>query len=215
MRGRYGTIASGFNVLALVGVLVLAPVSAARAEPPVVVLFGDSLTAGHGLPETDAFPAQLAAYLARRGVAARIVNAGVSGDTTSGGRARLAWALADKPDVVVLELGANDALRGIDPAVARRNLDAMIAEMKSRGITVLLTGMRAPPNLGRDYVAAFDGIFPDLARKHEVMLYPFFLDGVAARPALNQHDGLHPNKTGVALVVEGIGPYLVRLLAAL
>jgi acyl-CoA thioesterase-1 len=206
---------AGFNALALIGLLVLMPAAALRAEVPVVVLFGDSLTAGLGLPKKAGFAAQLSAYLKDRGVAARIVNSGVSGDTTSGGKARLNWALSEKPDAVVLELGANDALRGVDPAVARRNLDAMIAELKARDIAVLLAGMRAPPNLGRTYVADFDGIFPDLAAKHGVMLYPFFLDGVAARPELNQHDGLHPNEAGVARIVEGIGPYVMRLLKSL
>ncbi len=204
-----------FNVLALIGWLVVASGAAVQAEVPVVVLFGDSLTAGHGLLKGAAFPAQLGSYLERQGVAARIVNAGVSGDTSSGGRSRLAWTLAEKPDAVLLELGANDAMRGIDPALTRRNLDAILAELKARGIAVLLAGMRAPPNLGRDYVAAFDGLFPELAQKHGVMLYPFFLDGVAARPALNQRDGLHPNEAGVARIVEGIGPYLVRLLEKL
>ncbi len=186
----------------------------AGAEPdaPVVVVLGDSLTAGYGLPPEQAFPARLAARLAGSGVAARVVDAGVSGDTSAGGRARLDWVLGDKPDLVILELGANDALRGIDPAATRANLDDLVARLVARGIRVLLTGMRAPPNLGRDYGAEFAAIYPELAAKHRVALYPFFLDGVAAEPELNQADGIHPNARGVELIVGRIAPRVIQLL---
>jgi len=188
------------------------PGAQAGAEEPVVVVLGDSLTAGHGLAPEQAFPARLAARLAAAGVAARVVDAGVSGDTSAGGRARLDWVLGDAPDLVILELGGNDALRGIAPAVTRANLDAVIAGLVARGVRVLLAGMRAPPNLGRDYGAEFDAIYPELAAKHGVALYPFFLEGVAARAELNQGDGIHPNAQGVEVIVGGIAPQVMRLL---
>ena len=145
-----------------------------------------------------------------------MVNAGVSGDTTTGGRARLAWTLDGQkstPDLVILELGANDALRGISPALTRENLDAMLGMLAKRGVPVLLAGMMAPPNMGRDYETEFNAIYPDLAQKYGVTFYPFFLDGVAADPALNQADGMHPNPEGVKIVVGKIAPYVVRALA--
>ena len=138
--------------------------------------------------------------------------AGVAGDTSAGGRARLDWSLAERPDAAIVELGANDGLRGIDPASTRANLDAILAELKRRGIPVLLAGMYAPPNLGREYGAAFDAVYPGLAAKHGALLYPFFLDGVAVEPALNQPDGLHPNAAGVAVIVERILPYVMQVL---
>jgi acyl-CoA thioesterase-1 len=142
-----------------------------------------------------------------------VINGGVSGDTSAGGRARIDWALADKPDLVVVGLGANDALRGLDPAVTRANLDAILGTLKQRGIPALLVGMYAPPNLGRDYGERFKAIYPDLARKYDVPLYPFFLEGVALDPKLNQGDGMHPNAQGVAVMVRGILPYVTPLLA--
>jgi acyl-CoA thioesterase-1 len=142
----------------------------------------------------------------------RVINGGLSGDTTSGGLARLDWALADDPDLVIVELGANDALRGIAPAVTRENLDAILGKLKAAGVDVLLAGMRAPPNLGDDYALDFDGMFADLATKHDVALYPFFLADVAAVPRLNQDDGMHPNPDGIATIVENIVPYVKRLI---
>ena len=184
----------------------------AWAQDRIVLTFGDSLTAGYGLPAEDAFVARLQAALRQGGDAIVVRNGSVSGDTTSSGRARLAWTLAGKVDLVILELGANDSLRGVDPSVTRTNLDAILAELARRKIPVLLAGMLAPPNLGPEYEAAFNSIYPDLARQYGVRLYPFFLDGVAAEPALNQHDGLHPNAAGVRVIVAAITPYVLDLL---
>ncbi|MBV9373627.1 MAG: arylesterase, partial [Alphaproteobacteria bacterium] len=153
--------------------------SSAMARAPVILDFGDSLTAGYGIAAAQAFPARLEAWLHERRIAARVVNAGVSGDTTAGGLARLDWALADKPDLVILALGANDALRGIEPSAVRDNLDKMIEKIKAGGAKVLLLGMLAPPNWGDEYKRAFDRIFPELAHQHQLPLYPFFLEGVA------------------------------------
>ncbi len=160
----------------------------------------------------EAFPARLEAWLHQRGIEARVVNAGVSGDTTSGGLSRLDWALADRPDLVILALGANDALRGVDPATVRDNLDKMIQKIEACGAKLLLLGMLAPPNWGEEYKSAFDRIFPDLARAHHVPLYSFFLEGVAMKPELNQPDGLHPNEEGVAVLVDRIGPIVAGLV---
>ena len=179
---------------------------------PVILAFGDSLTAGFGLPAGQGFPEQLEQALRVRGIEARVVNAGVSGDTTAGGLARLDWSLAEKPDLVILELGANDMLRGIEPAEVRSNLDKMIAKIKASGAKLLLVGMRASPNWGKEYQKEFDRIYPELARAHGVALYPFFLDGVAMDPELNQPDGLHPNARGVARIVERIAPRVAELL---
>ncbi|MDP6708848.1 MAG: arylesterase [Alphaproteobacteria bacterium] len=200
---------------ALLGLFLslLFPHGAAAAER-VIVAFGDSLVAGYGLAQADAFPAVLQARLRRDGLDVRVRNAGVSGDTTAGGRARLDWALASPVDLVIVELGANDALRGVPPKTAKANLDAILARLKAKGVTVLIAGMRAPPNLGRGYVEAFDAIYPALAAKHALPLYPFFLEGVAARPELNQQDGLHPNAAGVRRIVEGIAPHVKAALPA-
>ncbi len=184
----------------------------AAAQSLAVLAFGDSLTAGFGLPVEAAFPARLEARLRADGIAARVVNAGVSGDTTTAGLARLDWALAEKPDIVILELGANDALRGIDPAVVRANLDAMIVKTLASGATLLLAGMRAPTNWGEEYRQKFDRLYPELAHARGVTLYPFFLDGVAMDPELNQADGLHPNARGVATLVERIAPSVADLI---
>jgi acyl-CoA thioesterase-1 len=202
----------GRFVRAIVICLALAPAAAAAATERTIVALGDSLTAGYGLPQKDAFAARLDAALDAAGIKARVVNAGVSGDTSAGGLARIDWLLAEKPDLVIVELGANDALRGLDPEETRRNLGAIIDRIKQAGARVLLAGMRAPPNMGRDYTAEFDRIFPDLAKQHKVPLYPFFLDGVAADPALNQADGIHPNAKGVAVIVDKILPPLIRAL---
>jgi len=184
----------------------------AAARVPEILAFGDSLTAGFGLPAEASFPSRLGARLKAEGIDAHIVNAGVSGDTTAGGLARLDWALADKPDIVILELGANDALRGIDPKIVRANLDAMINKIQASGAKLLILGMRAPPNWGEDYQRDFDRLYPELARAHRVTLYPFFLEGVAMDPKLNQPDGLHPNEQGVAALVDRIAPYLALLI---
>ena len=182
------------------------------ARTPEVLAFGDSLTAGLGLPPDQSFPARLEARLRKEGIAVRIVNAGVSGNTTTDGLARLDWSLADKPDVVMLSLGANDALLGIDPKLVRTNLDAMIAKIQASGAKLLLLGMLAPPNWGQDYQQAFDRIYPELAKAHGVPLYPFFLEGVAMDPKLNQPDGIHPNERGVAIIVDHIAPLLETLI---
>ena len=194
-------------------VLLAASASLPAAAETRLLAFGDSLTSGWGLPARDAFPAALERALHAAGRPdVRVIAAGVAGDTTAGGRARLGWSLADRPHAAIVELGANDGLRGIDPASTHANLDAILAELKRRGIPVLLAGMYAPPNLGREYGEAFDAIYPKLARKHGVALYPFFLDGVAVEPALNQPDGLHPNAEGVAVIVARILPYVMRVL---
>jgi acyl-CoA thioesterase I len=181
-------------------------------DPPVILALGDSLTAGYGLAQPDSFTVQLEAALAKAGTEAKIKNAGVSGDTSAGGRARLAWALAEKPDALMIELGANDGLRGLDPKRTEANLDAIIATAKGRGLPVLLTGMRAPPNLGVEYGEEFNSLFARLARKHEVLFYPFFLEGVAAVPTLNQADGIHPNRQGVAEIVRRLAPVVKELI---
>lgn len=199
----------GLAAVTLVVTLATAP---AAARTPEILVLGDSLTAGFGLPENEAFPAMLEARLRGEGIEVRVVNAGVSGDTTAGGLARLDWALADKPDFVILALGANDALRGIDPAIVRTNLDEMITKIQASGAKLLLLGMLAPPNWGEAYQRDFDRIYPDLAKAHGVPLYPFFLDGVAMDPKLNQPDGLHPNQKGVAVLVDHIAPLVAKLV---
>ncbi len=197
----------------LITLLGIATGRAPAAEAPVSILvLGDSLTAGYGLAAADSFPARLEVRLGLEGFPARVINAGVSGDTTAGGLARLDWALAERPRIVIVELGANDGLRAINPLVTRRNLDRIVGRIKDRGIAVLLTGMLAPPNLGPIYGKAFNALFPAIAKRHGVAFYPFFLDGVAAKPGLNQPDGMHPNPRGVATIVDRIMPYVVRLL---
>jgi len=186
--------------------------SPAPARTTEILAFGDSLTAGLGLPASEAFPARLQARLRGEGIDVRVVNAGVSGDTTTDGLARLDWALADRPDLVILALGANDALRGIDPAIVRANLDAMIDKITATGAKMLLLGMLAPSNWGPQYEGEFDRIYPELAKAHDVPLYPFFLDGVAMDPALNQADGLHPNERGVAILVDHIAPLIAKMV---
>jgi len=210
---RYGWAARIFNLFAGVLAAALYAAAAAADDPKLVVAFGDSLSAGYGLSEADAFPAQLEGALAALGVTATVVNAGVSGDTTAGGLARLDWTLPEAADLVIVELGSNDGLRGLDPEKTGANLDAILTRLDERGFTALLAGMLAPPNLGPEYGATFNAIYPALAEKHDVVLYPFFLDGVAAVPALNQADGIHPNVDGVAIIVERLAPYVVEALA--
>jgi acyl-CoA thioesterase-1 len=202
-------------LIVLVNLLVGAiPMSAGRAadQPIRIVAFGDSLTAGFGLPQLAAFPVQLQRALAAKGHAVEVINAGVSGDTTAGGLDRFDWSVPDKVDAAILELGANDALRGLDPGRARANLGAIVQKMKGRGMEVLIAGMAAPRNWGDAYVAAFDPIFPDLARTHDALLYPFFLEGVAMRPELNLADGLHPTEAGIAEIVRRILPQVEALI---
>lgn len=198
----------------LAGLLAAAPALPAAADPARLMAFGDSLTHGYGLAPGETFPEQLEAALRADGLDVTVLNAGNSGDTTAGGLARLDWALADDPDAVILELGANDGLRGLDPAATYANLDAMLARLAREGLPVLLAGMLAPPNLGREYGKAFNAIYPRLAEKHAVPLYPFFLEGVAAQRSLNQGDGIHPNAAGVAEIVARIKPHVVGLLEA-
>ncbi|MEO9458854.1 MAG: arylesterase [Lentilitoribacter sp.] len=178
----------------------------AFAKPLEVVAFGDSLMAGYQLDREDAFPNRLAEALSANGLEINMTNAAVSGDTTSGGLARLDWSIPDGTDVVILELGANDALRGLPAETTRENLDKMMARLSERNITVFLMGMLAPPNMGADYEQEFNTIYPDLANKYEVEFYPFFLDGVAGVPELNISDGIHPNPKGIAVMVEKILP---------
>lgn len=181
-------------------------------RPVKIVVLGDSLTAGFGLPAAAAFPARLAVALKARGVEAKITNAGVSGDTASGGLARVDWSVPEGTEAVILELGANDALRGIDPKVTQVALDRLLRHLNERGIAVLLCGMRAPRNMGPDYARAFDAIFPALARAHDVVFYAFFLDGVATDPKLNQNDGMHPNAAGVEVIVKRLLPQVEELI---
>ncbi len=196
----------------LLGAAVSSPLSA-RAAPVKLLAFGDSLIHGYGLNAGTTFPEQLEDALRARGFDVQVINGGNSGDTTAGGRARLDWALADNPDAVLIELGANDGLRGLDPARTFDNLDAILTRLAAEKLPVLLAGMLAPRNLGADYTRAFDSVFPRLAKKHGVPLYPFFLDGVALDPRLNQADGLHPNPAGVKVLVERIAPHIVDLIA--
>jgi acyl-CoA thioesterase-1 len=185
---------------------------AAEGKSLTILAFGDSLVAGFGLGSREGFTAKLEAALQAKGVAARVVNAGLSGDTSAGGLARLEWALDPKPDFAIVELGANDGLRGLDPAQTRANLDAILTKLKAKGVPVLFAGMYAPPNMGPDYGNAFNALYPELAKKHGVAFYPFFLDGVAADPALNQPDGIHPNAKGVDVIVERILPFVLKLI---
>jgi acyl-CoA thioesterase-1 len=184
----------------------------AANDETVIVALGDSLTAGFGVVANEAFPARLEAALRDAGVNARVVNAGVSGDTSAGGLARIDWVLVDEPDLVIVELGANDGLRGLSPKDMEANLDAILIRLADKGIPAVLTGMRAPANLGRAYADAFKAVFPRLAARHGIAFYPFFLDGVAAQPALNQADGIHPNPAGVNVIVERLAPTILKAL---
>ncbi len=184
------------------------------ADRPVrIVALGDSLTAGFNLPASAAFPAKLEKSLKQKGVAVEIANAGVSGDTASGGLGRLDWSVPDGTDAVIVELGANDMLRGVDPAVTRRALEEIVRRLTDRHIPVLLAGMRAAPNLGVQYVGAFEAIYPELAAKYDLLLYPFFLDGIVGDSKFNQRDGLHPTAAGVDRIVAGILPKAEELVA--
>ncbi len=212
---KVSMLAALFNACLM---LIVAPHAAhaqggADNNPVRIVAFGDSLTAGYGLQPDQSFPAQLQKALRAKGIAVEVMNAGVSGDTTAAGLQRFDWAVPDKVDAAILALGANDALRGIDPAQSRRNLDEILKRLKARGAEVLLAGMMAPRNWGDDYVKRFDAMFPELAKQYDALLYPFFLENVAMKAGLNLDDGMHPNAKGVALMVEGIMPQVEELIS--
>jgi acyl-CoA thioesterase I len=198
----------------VVAALALAVQLAGAADGPVrIVALGDSLTAGLGLPANAAFPARLEQALRAKGIAVEISNAGVSGDTATGGLARLDWSVPEGTEAVIVELDANDTLRGIDPKVTRQALEEIVRRLRGRGIAVLLAGMRAAPNLGADYARDFEAIYSDLAARNDLLLYPFFLDGVATDAKLNQRDGLHPTAAGVDAIVARILPKAEELVA--
>jgi acyl-CoA thioesterase-1 len=209
---RYGWRSLLVHLTLLAALVAAAPALAANK---LIWAFGDSLTAGYGLPPGQGFTSQLEQALNRAGVAVTVRNGGIAGDTAAQGRARLLWGLRGlklRPDLVIVELGANDMLRGLPVAQAETNLDSILAELTGRKIPVLLAGMKAPPNLGADYRRRFDAMYPALARKYRVAFYPFFLDGVAGQRALIQADGLHPNRRGVAIIVARILPSVRRAL---
>ena len=210
----YGRFAAAVNSLLAVLLLAVLPVLQAHAQsaPIKIAFLGDSLAAGFGVKPAESFPARLEVALKAQGRNVTVLNHGVSGDTTAGGLQRIDWMLADKPDIVMVELGANDALRATDPATTERNLDAIVAKLKEAGVTVWLAGMLAPRNYGPEYAKQFDGLYQRLADKHGVPLYAFFLDGVAQDPALNQGDGIHPNPKGVDVIVERILPFVTKNL---
>jgi acyl-CoA thioesterase-1 len=225
MDRSYGTSAAGvegrMGLFAHILVLIMALMTGgtgfaqAPAKPIKMVVVGDSLSAGLGLSATAAFPARLQKSLETKGIKVDMINAGVSGDTASGGRDRLDWSVPEGTEAVILELGANDALRGTDPAVTRAALSDILTRLKARKIAVLLCGMLAPPNYGSDYAARFNAIYPELSKSFGVPLYPFFLQGVAADAKLNQADGLHPTADGVDIIVKNILPMVEAFLGAL
>ena len=208
---RYGLFMH-IAVLMLALMTLANPAWAEATKPVKLVVLGDSLSAGLGLPAQDAFPQKLQKALQAKGIAIDMTNAGVSGDTSSGGRDRLDWSVPDGTDGVIIELGANDALRGIDPDLTRAALTEIVQRLKARKIAVMLCGMLAPPNYGAEYAARFNSIYPDLAKKFDVPLYPFFLDGVAADAKLNQADGIHPTAAGVDIIVNNIMPTVEAFL---
>ncbi|MEZ5871399.1 MAG: arylesterase [Nitratireductor sp.] len=217
VRGAAGAAVMMTFVLAILFPLALPKLTRAAEQtatapaPGVIVVLGDSLVAGYGLAESDAFPQKLEKALLAQDIPVRVLNAGVSGDTSAGGLARLDWSVPPEATAVIVELGANDALRGLSPKATMDNLDTIISRLKQRGIKVLLAGMLSPPNMGREYEDAFNTIYPALATKHEVPLYPFFLDGVAGQPTLNQADGMHPTEAGIDEIVARFLPFAIRL----
>lgn len=215
-RRKWHSLAQVVVLLAAVNASVSAadaPMAQAEPAKPIrIVAFGDSLTAGYGVKPRHAFPAQLQEALKARGHDVVVVNAGVSGDTTAAGLERIAWAVPDGTDAVILEFGGNDALRGIDPKVTRANLDKIISSLEDRDIPILLAGIRAPANWGEDYSKAFDVIFPDLADEYGLVFYPFFLENVALNPKLNLNDGLHPNSKGITEIIKRIVPSVEELI---
>ena len=207
----YGRFAAAVNSLLVVLVLGAGPADAQNAPVRIAVL-GDSLAAGYGVKPEQSFPARLGAALKAQGRNVAVLNHGVSGDTTAGGLDRVDWMLADKPDIVLVELGGNDALRGTDPAVTEKNLSAIVEKLKAAGVTVWLAGMLAPRNFGSDYAKAFDGLYKRIAEKYQVPLYPFILDGVAQDPAFIQADGIHPNPKGAQVVADKLLPFVIKNL---
>ncbi len=205
------------HMLVLCMMLAMAGIAHAQApaKPVKMVVLGDSLSAGLGLPASAAFPAQLKKALEIKGIAVDMINAGVSGDTSSGGRDRLDWSVPDGTDAVIVELGANDALRGLDPKVTRDALSDILTRLKARKIAVLLCGMVAPPNYGSEYAAKFNSIYPELSKSFDVALYTFFLEGVAADARLNQADGIHPTAEGVNVIVKNILPTVEAVLGTI
>jgi acyl-CoA thioesterase-1 len=202
-----------FKILLITLLLtMMAGAGPASAAPFKILALGSSLTQGYGLPPGTEFPVQLQAALKKAGIDAAVTNAGVSADTSAGGLARLDWSLADHPDAVILELGSNDMLRGIPPSETEKNLRAILTRLKAAHVKVLLTGMYAQHNLGADYVKQFDAIYPRLAKDYNVLFYPFFLDGVALNPKLNQADGMHPNPAGVKVIVARMLPLVKKLV---
>ena len=206
-----------FLLLLLAAVTVFANPGPAFANPSpstqvTVLVLGDSLTAGYGLEESESFPAQLERRLKTAGYDVNVINAGVSGDTTAGGLARIEWTLADRPEIVIVELGGNDALRGLDTEQIYTNLDKILTRLEAAECRVILAGMLAPRNLGQEYYTKFDRIYPALAEQHDVLFYPFFLEGVATDPELNQSDGVHPNAAGVRRIVAGVTPLVTTAL---
>jgi acyl-CoA thioesterase-1 len=190
----------------------LVTMPAQAAEPVRVLAFGDSLTAGYGLPEADTLPTRLSDALNKMGRPVTMINGGVSGDTSADGLSRIDWSLADKPQIMILALGANDMLRGLDPGSTRANLEGIIAKAQATGVEIVLAGMLAPPNLGTEYKAAFDAIYPELAKAHNLLFMPFLLQDVAQKSDLNQADGIHPNGNGVAVIVRNLLPYVTEAM---
>jgi len=195
--------------------LIATPPHATKADEIRLLAFGDSLSAGYGLALGEGFTDQLGMALRKEGLDVKVLNGGVSGETTAGGLARLDWMLSDEPDAVIVELGANDGLRGLDPDETQANLDAILNKLNQHNIPALLTGMLAPPNLGSEYGEDFNGLYPMLANRHDVLFYPFFLEGVAGNPEFNQEDAIHPNAKGVAEIIRRILPSVKELLAQL
>jgi acyl-CoA thioesterase-1 len=213
--GKRGSKVQHFAAMlvAAAAVLLALPATLAAEKPVKVVVLGDSLSAGFQLTADESFPAQLERLLKAKGLAVEVVNAGVSGDTSAGGLSRLDWSVPQGTDAVIVELGANDMLRGIEPKLTRASLEQIIGRLRARGIEVLLCGMLASPNLGRDYATRFNAIYSDLAAVSDVTFYPFFLDGIVGDRKLNQSDGLHPTAAGVAVIVTRILPRVEDLLA--
>ncbi len=213
---RYGTRWAISNAISLILAIFLIGINGfagAAAKPIKIVAIGTSLTQGYNLPPGTEFTTVLQAQLKAKGHDVTVVNAGVSGDTTAGGLARLDWALSEDTVGAIVEFGSNDALRGLSVTETRKNLDQLLVKLKARKIAVLFTGMKSPRNLGPEYVGSFDAIYPELAKQHGVLFYPFFLEGVAANLKLNQADGIHPNEAGTKVIVKGMLPYVEKLLS--